>query len=154
MASLNPSNSFVAFNNEKLVRLSEFYPDDFSEQERMDLCNQLEIYELDMKSNDNFSDLEGISALAKKMVDMGKHIVYDLVYWLLKLSFILPVATANVERVFSAMNIVKNCLQNRMGDEWMNNCLVTYIENDVFDSITDDAIMERFQQMKTRRGQL
>ena len=41
-----------------------------------------------------------------------------------------------------------------MGDEWMNDCLVTYIEKDVFDSITDDAIMERFQQMKTRRGQL
>ena len=48
------------------------------------------------------------------------------------LALILPVATATVERVFSAMNFVKNQLQNRMGDQWLNDNLVVYIEKDVF----------------------
>jgi hypothetical protein len=43
---------------------------------------------------------------------------------LVTLSLILPIATAIVERVFSVMNIVKNCVRNRMGDQWMNDFLV------------------------------
>jgi hypothetical protein len=38
-----------------------------------------------------------------------------------------------------------------MGDQWRNDCLVTYIESDVFDSIDNEAIMQRYQTMKTRR---
>jgi hypothetical protein len=33
----------------------------------------------------------------------------------------------------------------------MNDCLVTYIESDVFDSIDNEAIMQRYQTMKTHR---
>ncbi|KAL7244742.1 hypothetical protein ACSBR2_000162 [Camellia fascicularis] len=88
------------------------------------------------------------------MVETRRDKVYPLVYLLLTLALILHVATATVERVFSAMNIVKNRLQNRMGDEWMNDSLVVYIERDIFYGIDNDTIMERFQKMKTRRGQL
>ncbi|TXG53116.1 hypothetical protein EZV62_022285 [Acer yangbiense] len=34
---------------------------------------------------------------------------------------ICSIATATVERVFSAINIVKTDLRNRMGDEWLND---------------------------------
>ncbi|XP_026400673.1 uncharacterized protein LOC113296585 [Papaver somniferum] len=115
MSCLNPKNDFVAFDTKNLVRLAEFYPDDFSEQERMDLENQLEVYEMDMKSNDVFKELNEISSLSKKLVETGKDVVYNWVYKLIKLSLILPVATAAVERAFSAMNIVKSRLRNRMG---------------------------------------
>jgi len=70
------------------------------------------------------------------------------------LSLILPVVIATIERAFSAMNIVKNRLRNRMGDQWMNDCLVTYIENDIFKTISNEKIMQRFQCIKTCRGQL
>jgi hypothetical protein len=70
------------------------------------------------------------------------------------LSLILPVGTAIVERVFSAMSIVKHRLRNRMEDEWMNNCLITYIEKDIFKIISNEEIMQRFQGMKARREQL
>jgi len=36
----------------------------------------------------------------------------------------------------------------------MNDCLVTYIEFDVFDTISNDVIMERYQNMSTRQGSL
>ena len=51
------------------------------------------------------------------MVETKKHIVYPLVYRLLKLALVLPVATATVERSFSAMRIVKTYLRNRLGDD-------------------------------------
>ena len=52
------------------------------------------------------------------------------------------------------MNIVKSKLRNHMGDQWMNDCLVTFIESDIFDTISNDVIMKRFQNMSKRRGSL
>ncbi|ESR59969.1 hypothetical protein CICLE_v10017609mg [Citrus x clementina] len=53
------------------------------------------------------------------MVKTKKDKVYPLVYQLVTLALILPVATATVVRVFSAINFVKNRLRNRMGDQWL-----------------------------------
>ncbi|KAL6573704.1 hypothetical protein OROHE_002163 [Orobanche hederae] len=86
------------------------------------------------------------------MVESKKDKVFTLVYLLIKLAMILPVATATVERTFSAMNVVKNRLRNRMGDQWMNDCLVAYIEKDVFTELDNDDIIDKFQKMKARRG--
>ncbi|KAK3227688.1 hypothetical protein Dsin_007550 [Dipteronia sinensis] len=63
-------------------------------------------------------------------------------------------AVAQVEREFSAMNIVKTDLRNRMGDEWLNESLLAYVEKDIFDTIDRETIMQRFQNMKPRRGKL
>ena len=93
-------------------------------------AKQLDTYIIDMLSGSELSRLNGIVDLAKKMVESGRDKIYSLVYLLLTLALILPVAIATVERVFLAMNIVKNRLRNRMGDEWMNDSLVVYIERD------------------------
>ena len=75
------------------------------------------------------------------MIEMKKNISYPLVYSLMTLALILLVATTTVERAFSAMNIIKNRLRNQIGDQWMNDCLVTYIENDIFKTIKCEEIM-------------
>lgn len=64
----------------------------------------------------------------------------------------LQVATASVERVFSTMNLVKTKLKNSMGNQVLNDCLVTFIERDIFLNISNDAVMERFYAMKKRRS--
>jgi len=154
MSCLNPSNNFHAFDKMKLIDLANFYPNDFSERELCVLESQLECYILDVQSDGEFSQLNGIGDLAEKLVVKRKNLLYPIVYKLVKLVLILPVATASVERAFSAMTIVKTRLRNRMGDEWMNDNLVTYIEKDIFSCVTNEAIMQRFQNMKTRRGLL
>lgn len=106
---------------------------------------------MDICSDCALSELSGFSDLAIKVVETRKHIVYPMVYLLIELALILHVATATIERAFSAMNINKNRMQNRMGDEWLNDCLVTYIEKDVFDSVENEKIVQSFQNMKTRR---
>ena len=84
------------------------------------------------------------------MVEMKKDVSYPLVYSLVTLTLILPVATTTVVRDFSAMNIIKNRLRNQIGDQWMNNCLVTYIEKDIFKTIECEEIMQQFQNIKNR----
>ena len=51
--------------------------------------------------------------------------------------------TGTVERTFSAMNVVKNRLRNRMGDQWMNDCLVSYIEKDIFTELDNEDIIDK-----------
>ena len=82
------------------------------------------------------------------MVEMKKNVLYPLVYSLVILALILPIATATVERTFSVMNIIKNRLRNQIGDQWMNDCLVTYIEKYIFKTIKCEEIIQRFQNMK------
>ena len=76
------------------------------------------------------------------MVEMKNNVSYPLVYSLVILALILLVATSTVERVFSAMNIIKNWLRNKIGDQWMNNCLVTYIEKDIFKTTKCEKIVQ------------
>ena len=114
------------------------------------LDNQLETYIQDMQSTEEFSALKGIGQLAEKMVEMKKNVSYPLVYSLVTLTLILLVVTATVERAFSIMNIIKNRLRNQIGDQWINDCLVTYIEKDIFKTIKCEKIMQRFQNMKNR----
>ena len=66
------------------------------------------------------------------------------------LALILLVTTAIIEIVFLTMNIIKNRLRNQIGDQWMNDSLVTYIEIDIFKTIECEEIMQRFQNMKNR----
>ena len=112
------------------------------------LDNQLEIYIHDMQSIEEFLAFRRIGQFVEKMVEMKKNVSYPLVYSLVTLALILLVAIATIERAFSIMNIIKNRLRNQIGDQWMNDCLVTYIEKDIFKTIKCEEIMQRFQNMK------
>ena len=124
VACLSLDNLFCAYDRQKLIRLAEFYPYDFSSMDLMMLDNQLQNYIIDIRSSIEFSELQGVGNLAQKLVEMKKDIVYPLVYLLVKLALLLPVETATIERAFLAMKYVKNRLRNRMGDQWMSDCLV------------------------------
>ncbi|KAJ1699279.1 hypothetical protein LUZ63_007791 [Rhynchospora breviuscula] len=154
MSCLHPRSNFCAFDKVHLIELARFYPNDFSNSELSILETQLDCYIQDLCTDQDFSQLNGMSDLSQKLVAKRKDIIYPLVYKLIKLALIFPVATASVERAFSAMKIVKTRLRNKMGDEFLNDNLVTYIEKEVFRQVSNEAIMQRFQTMKTRKGVL
>lgn len=105
VACLNPADSFAAFDKEKLIELAQFYPSEFSMVQIVILEDQLDTYIFDMRSDIRFLELKSIGDLAKSLVATRKNIVYPLVYLLVKLALILPVATASIQRIFSAMNL-------------------------------------------------
>ena len=98
----------------------------------MKLRRQLHNYVRNGKSDPKFAKLKGLSDLCEILVETNKCKTFALVFKLLKLVLLLPVATASVERVFSVMKIVKSQLRNKMDDQWLNDRLATYIERDVF----------------------
>ncbi|XP_059315681.1 uncharacterized protein LOC132066375 [Lycium ferocissimum] len=151
MASLNPANSFANFDKERIMTLAKHYPNEFSGLKLRDLNYQLDTFIMHMRRGDSrFSDLKGISDLTKAMVDANLVETYSLVYLLMKLTLIFPVATTTVERVFSSMKYIKDELRSTISDEFLNNCLVCYFEKKVFATVSNDAIIE----MKTRRVQV
>ncbi|KDO49179.1 hypothetical protein CISIN_1g041314mg, partial [Citrus sinensis] len=66
---LCPNDSFAALYRQKLLRLAEFYPNDFSPVDLVVLKTQLDIYIMDVGANNKFSRLKGIDELARKLVD-------------------------------------------------------------------------------------
>ncbi|XP_071709268.1 uncharacterized protein [Rutidosis leptorrhynchoides] len=112
------------------------YPFDFTHMERELLEGELEIYYDIIQHDEKFASLNGITELSRLM-----------------LALVLPVATATVERCFSAMKLVKSKLRNRMGDRFLNDCLIGAIEKGLL-NVKDEAVMKRFQKMENRRGQL
>ncbi|XP_020671981.1 uncharacterized protein LOC110091988, partial [Dendrobium catenatum] len=68
MACLNPNNGFHAFNKDKLIRMTQFYPTDFSLLDQAIFENQLDTYIMDMRSDDLFTSLKDVGSLAKKMI--------------------------------------------------------------------------------------
>ncbi|XP_042387815.1 zinc finger MYM-type protein 1-like [Zingiber officinale] len=154
IACLHPRNSFSEFNVQKLVRLCDLYPEDFSTNDYIVIEQQLQNFIHNIRQDLNFSGIEDLGSFAQKIVETLKNQAYPLVYHLIEMTLVLPVATASVERVFSAMKMIKTDLRNRMRDEWMNDSLVVYIEKDIFSTIENDQILQRFQKMKSRKMQL
>ncbi|XP_058189162.1 uncharacterized protein LOC131306757 [Rhododendron vialii] len=97
VACLDPRNYFSSFDKKKLLRLAEFCPKEFSPVDLMVLYDQLDMYIFDMYSSDEFLRLNGLTDLSEKMVETGREKLYPLVYLLLTLALLLPVATASVE---------------------------------------------------------
>ncbi|KAL7129313.1 hypothetical protein ABFS83_13G058100 [Erythranthe nasuta] len=101
-----------------------------------------------------FNGLNEIRNLARKIIETRRNKVYHLVYFILTLALTLPVATAIVKRVFSAMNIVKSRLRSQMNDKWLSDDLLVFIERDNCAGTDNDTDMNNFQNMKIRKAQL
>ena len=111
------------------MEMATFYEEEFPTKYDLQVLEvELKNYIKDGREDERFSQLKSIGELAKKMVKENKHIIFPKVYRLLKLALILPVATASVERAFSAMKLVKTDLRNKMGDQFLSDSLVSYIE--------------------------
>jgi hypothetical protein len=151
---LDPSNSFSKFDVNKLARLAEIYDADFSDHDRGIIREQLETYVLQVRRHAAFANCTNIESLATKMVATEKHLVFPLVYKLIELALLVPVSTATVERLFSAMKIIKSKLRNKIADDWFNNLMVCYVERELFRSLEEAIILRRFQNLKTRKMQL
>ncbi|XP_056690430.1 uncharacterized protein [Spinacia oleracea] len=108
MRCLNPVNSFYYFDKSKLLRLAEFYPNEFSSSELLCLEDELDNFIHDMQRDEIFEDFEDIGELSKKLVETMKHETYCRIYLLIKMVLILHVATATIERALSAMTIVRS----------------------------------------------
>ena len=92
-----------------------FYHSDFTSTETNHLPSALRLLLTEVRRDERFRKVKSLAELSIMLVNTKMHNRHDVVYKLLKLVLVLPVATASVERIFSAMNYVKNKLRNKMG---------------------------------------
>lgn len=52
------------------------------------------------------------------------------------------------------MNIIKTMLHNKMGDKWLNDMIICYIEWWVFETVDDEAILVQLQNIQSWMLQL
>jgi hypothetical protein len=130
--------------------LAKLYPQDFDSGELRDLDKDLRLYIADVRSDVSFSNIETITELSKKMVETRRHLMYPLFYRLLKLVIVLPVATATVERCFSAMKLVKTFLRNHLNDDSLSDDVICYVEKEQMKKVTNDQVVEYFMARRER----
>ncbi|KAJ1276988.1 hypothetical protein BS78_05G259400 [Paspalum vaginatum] len=153
--SLDPKDSFKSLKiDDVCILASKFYPADFSEQEMNNLRKQLKHYQLVVPTNPKFKELSTVVDLCRLLVETGKSEEYHLIDRLIRLVQTLPVSTATTERAFSAMKLVKIRLRNKMGDGFLRDCLVIYIEKEIGIKFTADTLIDDFYDIKTRRVRL
>ena len=97
MSCLNPANNFSKFNDEKLIWLAKIYVEDFTQAERLLLRYELPTFLTNIRRSEEFNACLDVSTLARLMVQTTKHRTFQLVYRLIELTLILPVATSSVE---------------------------------------------------------
>ena len=84
------------------------------------------------------------------MVRTRKSEYYPLIYRVVKLVLTLLISTATTERAFSAMNVIKTDLCNKMEDEFLSNAMMLFIERDLAATISTDSIIDNFEDLKKR----
>ncbi|XP_022852318.1 uncharacterized protein LOC111373947 [Olea europaea var. sylvestris] len=91
-----------SFDQAKLVRLPQFYPLDFNSDELLLLRPELDKFVMLMRMDEAFFNLKSISCVVQKLIETRSSCYFPLVYRLITLVLILPVATASFERVVPA----------------------------------------------------
>ncbi|XP_031112076.1 uncharacterized protein LOC116016052 [Ipomoea triloba] len=151
-SSLDPKEMRISFKVDDVCKLVEkFYPQDFEDYDILQLRTQLEHFE-HVQQLPDFRRLESISDLCQWLVKTRKSNIYPLVFRVVTLILTLPVSISTTERSFFAMNIVKTTLRNKMEDEFLNYCLLVYIEKQIAKQFSIDSIIDDFRDMQERRS--
>jgi hypothetical protein len=99
--TLDPINSYKLFNVEDICLLvDKFYPQDFSNQEKIHLRLQLQHYELDVPSHPRLKNMSSIANLCQRLVKTEKLTIYPLVDMLIRFILTLSVSTTTNEQAF------------------------------------------------------
>ena len=76
------------------------YDADFSTNDLSNIKDQLQTFIRHVRRIDDFTSCHDFGSLSVKMVETERHLMFLLVYRLIELALLLPVATTSVERVF------------------------------------------------------
>jgi hypothetical protein len=87
-----------------------------------------------------------LQAYQKTMALLERHIVFPLVYCLIKLALLLLVVSAAVERAFLAMKIVKIEFCNMMTDGCLNDLTICYIEREIVNRLDIQKVKKAFKK--------
>ena len=150
--ALDLQEAYESFRVSDICSLVDnFYPIDFTDDEKNDFKKELDLYKYDIVQHSGFKNLKNIFELCQWMVRTRKSEYYLLIYRVVKLVLTLPVSTATTKRAFSAMNVIKTELRNKMEDEFLLNTMMLFIDRDIATTISTDSIIDDLEDLKRWR---
>ncbi|XP_027148735.1 uncharacterized protein LOC113749245 [Coffea eugenioides] len=153
-SALHPKDNFQAFNIEQICQLvNKFYSADFTDQEKLHLRTQLELFQIEFSCNSQLQNLSSLQELCQVSAKTRKSMCYTLIDRLIRLILTLPVSTATTERAFSVMKIIKTCLHSRMEEDFFANSMIMYIEKEIAKTFDINSIIDDFDKIKSHRAQ-
>ena len=151
-SALDPREAYESFRVSDICSLVDnFYLINFIDDEKNDLKKELDIYKYEVVQHSGFKNLKNISKLCQWMVRTRKLEYYPLIYRVVKFVLTLLVSTATTEQAFSAMNVIKIDLRNKMEDEFFLDAMMLFIERDIAATISTDSIIDDFEDLKRRQ---
>jgi hypothetical protein len=106
MASFNPIDSFAVYDKANLVKLAQFYPDDFSRYEMDHLLCQLQLFMTDMRGDERFRKVKSLAELSIMLVETKKHTKYlnDCLVTFIEREFFLQVKDNDIINRYQSMS--------------------------------------------------
>ena len=137
--------------NDIFQLVNKFYLQDFTNTEKEQLEVEFHHYKHNVIQDSSFQGLLNISELCQWLVKIGKSTIYQLIFWVVVLLLTLPVSTTTTEQAFSAINIIKIRLLNKIEDEFLTDSLMLYIEKEIAATFSTDLIIDDFRNMQAQR---
>ena len=138
-SALDPKKACESFRSiDILLLVSKFYPKDFIDQEMTLLKAKVGHYEHTVVRHPDFKKLSCISELCQWLVKTQKSLFYPYIYRLITLVFTLPISTTTTERAFSAMNIIKNRLRNKMEDDFLMDTMICILRRRLLQNLVQN----------------
>ena len=131
--------------------VNNFYAQDFTDYDKQVLEKELYHIEHNVVQDLEFKKLKSLFELCQWLVRTRNSEHYKLVYRMVRLVLTLPISTTTIERAYSAMNVVKIDLWNKMENDFLTDSLMLYIEKDITSTFNLDSIVDDFEDLKKRR---
>ncbi|TYG46840.1 hypothetical protein ES288_D11G288800v1 [Gossypium darwinii] len=103
-STLDPHDNYKAFSVEDIYKLMNyFYPDDYTEQEKLHMKIQLEHFQLYVHQSTELQKASIVIELSQVLAKTNKSSIYHHLDRIIRLMLTLPMSTTTTERAFSAM---------------------------------------------------
>ena len=154
---LHPFDSFESFDDDDLKFLYNHYSRDFSADcdENLILTEHAH-YRNRLKMDFNKKDLEKMT-FNKITMWIHKVKAFPLITKLLKLVCVIPSSTATCERNFSGLNFIKNKLRNKLGNDFLDDLMLGFLEKDLVNKVLNDEatrnkVVDAFKDLGCNTG--
>jgi hypothetical protein len=141
--ALDPRDNFSQFQEDKLLALArEFYKRDFLNTDVRDLESELSRFPSFAAFHPTFQSAETFPAVVQALCEVQEQ--FPQLYRLAQLLIVLPITSASAERSFSALKLLKTRMRTSLGDAWLVDLLILYIEKEHSKALTVKEIAQVF----------
>ncbi len=89
--------------------------------------------------------------MRKQILDNGETFSFNYPTTIIKIALIVPLSNAQVEKIFSQQNLIKNKLRNKMNINTLNNHLMILLNGPKIEDFDFEKAYEYWRNNKSRR---